>query len=158
MGPDFLRATIPKLRDGESKLHATLGQQLDLCRSYLALMQVRMGGRLNYAVEADPALRDAAFPPSILITLVENAIKHGIESRPGPGRVDLLASLHEGKLLVQVVDDGAGLQPGLGGGMGLANVREQLASRFGARADFRLRPLSGQGVSAEISIPMETVA
>ena len=155
---DFLRATIPKLRDGESKLHATLGQQLDLCRSYLALMQVRMGGRLSYAVEADPALRDAAFPPSILITLVENAIKHGIESKPGPGRVEILASLHEGKLLVQVIDDGAGLQPGLGSGMGLANVREQLASRFGARASFRLRPLSGQGVSAEISIPMETTA
>ncbi|HET6784124.1 MAG TPA: histidine kinase, partial [Pseudoxanthomonas sp.] len=96
---DFLRASIPKLRDGESKLHSTLGQQLDLCRSYLALMQVRMGGRLSYAVEADPALRAAAFPPSILITLVENAIKHGIEPKPGPGRVRIFASLHEGRLL-----------------------------------------------------------
>jgi len=152
---DFLRASIPKLRDGESKLHSTLGQQLDLCRSYLALMQVRMGGRLSYAVEADPALRAAAFPPSILITLVENAIKHGIEPKPGPGCVRILASLHEGRLLVRVVDDGVGLQPGLGSGMGLVNVREQLASRFGGRASFNLHPLPGAGVSAEISIPME---
>jgi sensor histidine kinase YesM len=152
---DFLRASIPRLRDGESKLHSTLGQQLDLCRSYLALMQVRMGGRLSYAVEADPELRDTAFPPSLLITLAENAIKHGIEPKPGPGRVRILASRHEGKLLVQVVDDGAGLQPGLGTGMGLANVREQLAGRFGGRASFGLHPLPGAGVSAEISIPME---
>jgi sensor histidine kinase YesM len=152
---DFLRASIPRLRDGESKLHSTLGQQLDLCRSYLALMQVRMGGRLSYAVEADPELRDTAFPPSLLITLTENAIKHGIEPKPGPGRVRILASRHEGKLLVRVVDDGAGLQPGLGTGMGLANVREQLAGRFGGRASFGLHPLPGAGVSAEISIPME---
>jgi sensor histidine kinase YesM len=155
---DFLRASIPKLRDGESKLHSTLGQQMELCRSYLALMQVRMGGRLSYAVEADPALRAASFPPSILITLAENAIKHGIEPKPGPGRVRILASLREGRLLVQVMDDGAGLQPGLGSGMGLVNVREQLASRFGGRASFALHPLPGAGVSAEISIPMEKSA
>ena len=154
---DFLRASIPKLRDGESKLHSTLGQQLDLCGSYLALMQVRMGGRLSYVVEADPALRAVAFPPSILITLVENAIKHGIELKPGPGQVRILASRHGGSLLVRVVDDGAGLQPGLGGGMGLANVREQLAGRYGGRASFHLRPLSDAGVSAEISIPMEQI-
>lgn len=152
---DFLRATIPRLREGESKLHATLGQQLDLCRSYLALMQVRMGGRLDYVVDADPALREAAFPPSILITLVENAIKHGIEPKPGRGRVELRASLADGCLRVQVVDDGAGLQPGLGGGVGLANVREQLANRFGERASFRLRDLAGQGTCAEVVVPLE---
>ena len=154
---DFLRASIPKMRDGESKLRSTLGEQLDLCSSYLALMQVRMGGRLSYAVESDPELRAVAFPPSILITLVENAIKHGIELKPGPGQVRIVACRHDGSLRVDVVDDGAGLRPGLGGGMGLANVREQLASRYGGRASFQLRPLPGAGVSAEISIPMEQI-
>jgi hypothetical protein len=67
----FLRATIPKLRDDRG-LHATLGQQLDIATSYLALMQVRMGGRLAYTVQADDALRALPFPPSLLITLVEN--------------------------------------------------------------------------------------
>ncbi|HZF97315.1 MAG TPA: histidine kinase [Pseudoxanthomonas sp.] len=154
----FLRASIPRLRDGETSLHSTLGQQLDLCASYLALMQVRTGGRLGYRIEAEAGLRERPFPPALLITLVENAIKHGIEPQPGPGRVDVLADVHQDRLRVRVVDDGAGLQPGIGGGMGLANVREQLAGRFGDAAHFRLRALSGRGASAEIEIPMEPPA
>ena len=155
---DFLRATIPKLREDRG-LHATLGQQLDLCSSYLALMQVRMGGRLTYDVRADEALRAAPFPPSLLITLVENAIKHGIEPRSGPGRIEIDAVRDGDALRVQVRDDGAGLQPGLSTGVGLANVREQLAARYGARAAFVLSPAAeGRGVCAEIRVPLGSVA
>ena len=155
---DFLRATIPKLREDRG-LHATLGQQLDLCSSYLALMQVRMGGRLTYDMRADEALRAAPFPPSLLITLVENAIKHGIEPRPGPGRIEIDAVREGDALRVQVRDDGAGLQPGLSTGVGLANVREQLAARYGARAAFVLSPAAeGRGVCAEIRVPLGSVA
>ena len=155
---DFLRATIPKLREDRG-LHATLGQQLDLCSSYLALMQVRMGGRLTYDVRAYEALRAAPFPPSLLITLVENAIKHGIEPRPGPGRIEIDAVRDGDTLRVQVRDDGAGLQPGLSTGVGLANVREQLAARYGARAAFVLSPAAeGRGVCAEIRVPLGSVA
>ena len=155
---DFLRATIPKLREDRG-LHATLGQQLDLCSSYLALMQVRMGGRLTYDVRADEALRAAPFPPSLLITLVENAIKHGIEPRPGPGRIEIDAVRDGDALRVQVRDDGAGLQPGLSTGVGLANVREQLAARYGARAAFVLSPAAeSRGVCAEIRVPLGSVA
>ena len=155
---DFLRATIPKLREDRG-LHATLGQQLDLCSSYLALMQVRMGGRLTYDMRADEALRAAPFPPSLLITLVENAIKHGIEPRPGPGRIEIDAVRDGDALRVQVRDDGAGLQPGLSTGVGLANVREQLAARYGARAAFVLSPAAeGRGVCAEIRVPLGSVA
>ncbi|AKC85944.1 sensor histidine kinase [Pseudoxanthomonas suwonensis] len=148
----FLRATIPKLRDDRG-LHSTLGQQLDICASYLALMQVRMGGRLSYTVRADEGLRALPFPPSLLITLVENAIKHGIEPRPGPGRIEVSAVREGGRLRIRVADDGAGLQPGVGGGMGLANVREQLAQRFGAQAGLQLRPGGERGVVAEIEVP-----
>ena len=155
---DFLRATIPKLREDRG-LHATLGQQLDLCSSYLALMQVRMGGRLTYDVRAYEALRAVPFPPSLLITLVENAIKHGIEPRPGPGRIEIDAVRDGDALRVQVRDDGAGLQPGLSTGVGLANVREQLAARYGARAAFVLSPAAeGRGVCAEIRVPLGSVA
>jgi len=155
---DFLRATIPKLRDDRG-LHATLGQQLDICSSYLALMQVRMGGRLAYAVRADDALRASPFPPSLLITLVENAIKHGIEPRPGPGRIDIEAVREDGMLRVQVSDDGAGLQPGLSTGVGLANVREQLSARYGTHAAFALAPaVGGRGVCAEIRVPLGSSA
>ena len=152
-----LRATIPKLRDGDSLLHSTLGQQLDICASYLELMRLRMGGRLSYAVEAEPALRRHAFPPLLLIMLVENAIKHGIEPQPGPGRVEVRASLRGERLVLSVVDDGAGLKPGLGSGVGLANVREQLVTRFGDQATFSLRGLAGgRGAVAEITLPLDT--
>jgi len=155
---DHLRATIPKLRDGESLLHSTLGQQLDICASYLELMRLRMGGRLSHAVEASDDLRARPFPPLLLITLVENAIKHGIEPRPGPGRVEVRASTRGDRLVLSVVDDGAGLQPGLGAGVGLANVREQLANRYADQATLTLRSLAGRGAVAEIVVPLEPQA
>lgn len=155
---DFLRVTIPRLREGDGALDSTLGQQLDLCERYLALMQVRMGGRLSYAIEADAALRGRPFPPSLLITLVENAIKHGIEPKRGAGRIEVRASQEYDLMWVRVVDDGVGLAPGLGGGVGLANVRGQLATRYGSRAVLRLRTLEVGGVSAEMGVPGEQVA
>ena len=151
---EHLRATIPKLRDGESILHSSLGQQLDICASYLGLMKLRMGGRLAFAVEAEAELREHPFPALLLITLVENAIKHGIEPQPGLGRIDVRASRKGQRLCVSVVDDGAGLQPGLGSGVGLANVRDQLQTRFQGRAAFSLRGLAGgRGAVAEIQVP-----
>jgi len=154
---EFLRATIPRLRegDGDTALRSTLGEQLDLCARYLALMEVRMGGRLHWSVQVDAPLRAQPFPPSLLITLVENAIKHGIEPQPGAGHVDLVAGVVEGRLRVEVIDDGAGLKPGLGSGMGLANVREQLAQRFGPRAGLSLQPCAGRGVVARIELPLD---
>lgn len=150
-----LRATIPKLRDGEALLNSTLGQQLDICESYLALMKLRIGGRLEYAVEAAAHLRSRPYPPLLLITLVENAVKHGIEPSSGAGRIDVRARLDGEALVVEVVDDGVGLQPGTGGGVGLANVREQLAIRYGGDASVRLAGRGGEGARAEIRVPLE---
>ena len=153
---DHLRATIPQLRDdGDGLVHSTLGQQLDICTSYLELMRLRMGGRLSYTIEADEALRARPYPPLLLITLVENAIKHGIEPKPGPGRVVVRALEDADHLNVMVIDDGVGLQPGLGSGVGLANVREQLLERYGGRAALHMRSAPGQGVEAEIRLPLE---
>lgn len=153
-----LRATIPKLRDGEANLHSTLGQQLDICASYLEVMRLRTGDRLSFHIHADAALRALPYPPLLLLTLVENAVKHGIEPKPGPGRIELHASRDGETLRVGVNDDGAGLRPGIGTGMGLANVRAQLETRFGSRATLRLSGRDGAGVLAEIAIPMEPAA
>jgi signal transduction histidine kinase len=150
---DYLRATIPTLRDRAAA--TTLGQQMDLCVSYLALMQVRMGDRLAVEPDVPESLRAHPFPPLILIGLVENAIKHGIEPRPGSGRVAIRARADAGALVVQVEDDGAGLHPGAGGGLGLENVRAQLATRYGAAARFSLASRPGGGAVAEIRVPME---
>jgi signal transduction histidine kinase len=151
---DYLRATIPKLRDDAPALHSTLGQQLDLCAHYLELMRLRTAGRLQYTIEAGEEVRALGFPPLLLIILVENAIKHGIEPRPGPGRVTMSALCEGGELRVTVADDGKGLQPGIGGGLGLANLRAQLDTLYGGRAAFALRSGSTGGACAELRIPL----
>lgn len=152
---DYLRATIPRLRNEETALHSTLGQQLDLCASYLELMRLRTSGRLSYAIEAEAGLRALSFPPMLLISLVENAIKHGIEPKRGPGMVTIVAARQDDMLTVSVIDDGLGLQPGVGGGLGLANVRAQLETRYGARAGFQLVSEPARGARAELRIPLD---
>jgi hypothetical protein len=155
---DYLRATIPRLRDGTAGLDSTLGQQLEICDSYLRLMQVRMGGRLDYQITVDPELAAAPFPPLLLINLVENAIKHGIEPRPGPGRISLRAQGDDQRLTVTVIDDGVGLRDGLGDGVGLSNVREQLRVRYGDRGSCSLTGGPEGGTTARIEIPREAEA
>lgn len=152
----YLRASIPRMRDGVGVLDGTLGDQVDLCAHYLDVMRVRTGGRLRYAIDVAAPLRALPFPPLLLITLVENAVKHGVEPKPGPGCVELQAEQRAGRLHVRVLDDGVGLRPdALSTGMGLANVREQLAALYGARAALRLRRRAPQGTLAELELPLE---
>jgi signal transduction histidine kinase len=151
---DYLRATIPKLRADANSTTTTVADQVDLCRRYLELMQLRMGDRLQFRIEAPEAVRALPFPPLLLISLVENAIKHGIEPRPGPGEVRIEALRHVDRLDLRVSDNGVGLKPGLGSGLGLTNIREQLRTRYGARAELDLRSADGGGVVATIRIPL----
>ncbi|MGH8259807.1 MAG: sensor histidine kinase [Steroidobacteraceae bacterium] len=152
-----LRATLPRLRADIGSAHSTLDQQIDICESYLALMQVRLGGRLRYTVDVPPPLRCHPFPPLMLISLVENAIKHGIEPSDHGGNVVVSAEVeaHAGgpRLAVSVVDDGVGLRSEVGGGMGLRNIREQLAARFGSQGTLIVRGRTIGGVSATIRFP-----
>jgi hypothetical protein len=155
---DHLRATMPKMRGGTGEVSPTLSDQVEVCASYLALMQVRMGERLQYRVDIPAELRALSFPPLILISLVENAIKHGVEPKPGGGMVWIRAELAgwgEGqRLSVSVEDDGLGLRPGLSDGVGLSNVRAQLAARFGDRASLTLVGQQGGGVCATVRVPV----
>ena len=156
---EHLRATIPKLRDDTGKLASTLGQQLDICSSYLKLMQVRMGSRLSYTVSVPDSFRELEFPPLMLISLVENAIKHGVETKPGDAHIQIQAEkivtdTQEEKLKVSVFDNGAGLSAGLGGGLGLANIREQLKARFDGAAKLDIGSHSAGGTLASIEIPL----
>jgi Histidine kinase/Histidine kinase-, DNA gyrase B-, and HSP90-like ATPase len=156
---DYLRATIPRFREQASGVDSTLGQQLEICENYLELMKVRMGGRLERAVEVDAGLREVAFPALLLISLVENAIKHGLEPKPGPGRILIRAVRDragaEERLAVSVIDDGTGLRDGTGSGVGLSNVREQLRARYGDRAQLTLTGAAGAGTTARIVVPLE---
>lgn len=154
---DHLRATMPKLRAGVGQSYSTLAEQLEVCESYIKVMQVRMGSRLAYARDVPFKLLGHPFPPLMLISLVENAIKHGIEPRPGGGSISLCAAVEDRgvtpQLVVSVIDDGAGLKPGVGGGVGLENIRAQLAARFGDHGELLVRARPAGGVVATIRVP-----
>ena len=154
---DHLRATLPKLRADVGSLHSTLAEQLEVCASYLAVMQVRMGERLRYEIDISAAVREHPFPPFMLISLVENAIKHGVEPSAVGGSITIRAAVvgagEERSLEVSVEDDGMGLRPGLGDGVGLANLRAQLAAKFGARGRFSIVGRADRGVCATITVP-----
>jgi hypothetical protein len=156
---DHLRATIPKFRGDSGKLFSTLGQQLDICASYLTLMQVRMGRRLSFEINVPTHFREYEFPPLMLISLVENAIKHGLETKPGEGHVEIRAEkvitdARDEKLQVNVLDNGLGLSTGLGGGLGLSNIREQLKVRFADAAKLSIATRPEGGTIASIEIPL----
>lgn len=155
---EYLRATIPQLRSDGSSAQARLGAQLEAARAYLALMHARMP-RLNYSVEADPDLLRASMPPLMLISLVENAVKHGIESKVGSARIDVHARQvrHNGAdaMELSVRDDGIGFNGATAGsGIGLSNIRERLAALYGDRANLTLKALPGGGVDAIILLPL----
>lgn len=154
---DHLRATMPKLRAEMGSARSTLQDQLDVCESYLKVMQIRMLPRLRYTIDVPDSLRAHPFPSYMLISLVENAIKHGIEPNPSGGNIVVTASVesrHDARqLAVCVTDDGAGLQPGTGKGVGLENIRAQLAALFGSDAALTVRARQLSGVEATIRVP-----
>jgi signal transduction histidine kinase len=152
---DYLRASIPRLRsDGVEQ--ATLGAQLDIVRAYLGLMAARMP-RLAFEVDAPAELLAAPCPPLMLISLAENAVKHGIEPRIGPARIEVTARRAEdGRLEITVADDGAGFgASAAGGGLGLANIRERLQQMYQGRAALTLKARPEGGVAATIVLPTE---
>jgi LytS/YehU family sensor histidine kinase len=152
---DYLRAAIPRLRSsGDSD--ATLGAQLDIVRAYLGLMSARMP-RLSWAVQADDELLALRCPPLMLISLAENAVKHGAEPKVGPVRVEVVAQRRsDGGLEVTVADDGAGFgASGGGSGLGLSNIRERLRQIHGDTAALGLKALPDGGVAATLSLPPE---
>ncbi|HEY4294643.1 sensor histidine kinase [Luteibacter sp.] len=149
----YLRVALPRIRTTGIE-EATLGRQIDLCLGYLEIMNVRTAGRIRVHVDASDTVRALPFPPLILLTLVENAMTHGIEPKPGPGMIAIVAGMVDGFLSVSVEDDGLGLQPGTTPGLGLANVSAQLRDRFGTRARFDIASRAGGGVSASIHIPL----
>jgi hypothetical protein len=154
-----LRATLPKMRATTGVAQSTLGEQFAICASYLDLMKVRLGERLRVDISLPPELQDVPFPPLLLISLVENAIKHGVEPKPGVTHVILGARVVDDggrkRLEVRVEDDGAGLRLGMGEGTGLANIRTQLLTRFASAAALELSERSAGGVLARLVLPLE---
>ena len=148
---NYLRAALPAMRESGS----TLGRELELARSFLTILKMRMRERLVFSIDHDPGLANARVPPMVLPTLVENAIKHGLSPLPEGGRIDIHARREGDDLLVEVRDNGAGFSGSTGAGVGLANTRSRLSALYGARAKMTLTAGAPRGVTASIRLPVE---
>jgi hypothetical protein len=146
----YLRNSLPRT-EGEM---STLGEELERARAYLEIMKIRMGDRLAVQVEVPDALKAAPMPPMMLQTLVENAVKHGLEPMTGGGTVWIIARESAGKVSVTVADDGRGFGgDSAGTGLGLKNLRERLKLAYGEAASFTIGPNFPSGVAATIMTP-----
>ncbi len=146
----YLRAAVPRMQE----VGTTLGQELELVRAYLELMQMRIPDRLQFALHIEPAANSQQCPPMTLLTLVENAVRHGIDPREEGGRIDVDVWLRDGRCHVRVTDTGVGLQSKGGGlGTGLSTLRERMQLAFGGDAQLRLTEIQPHGVCAELEFP-----
>jgi len=151
----YLRAAVPRLHEART----TIDQELQLVRAYLELMHMRMPDRLQYGFEVEAAALPLACPPTTLLTLVENAVRHGIDPSEEGGRIDVRVELREGRCRAQVRDTGVGLRAqGKGLGTGLAALLERLKLAFGEDARLDLRPLAPRGMCAELDFPARAPA
>ena len=146
----YLRIALPQARNRTG----TFGDEIVLVRSYLDLCRMRMGERMVFSIEVASALDALAFPPMLLVTLVENAIQHGLEPAGG-GEVIVRARRRGAVLEVEVLDNGAGFGAAAssGTGVGLVNVRRQLAARYAGEGRLLLQSREPRGALAGISIP-----
>jgi signal transduction histidine kinase len=145
----FLRAATPSMREE----YTTLAQEGALVQAYLAIMRVRLGARLAFSVLIPCELESFRLPPGMLITLVENAIKHGIEPHAPGGEVRVTATRQDERVVVTVADTGAGISDMPGPGIGLANIRERLQLLCGDRAELCLAENEPRGFVARLDFP-----
>jgi sensor histidine kinase YesM len=146
----YLRYSLPRTEDSLS----TIGEELERARAYLDIMKIRMGTRLQLQIEVADNLRAVLFPSMMLQTLVENAIKHGLEPQSGGGTIWILARHNDQSVAVTVADDGRGFSAeGAGTGIGLRNVRERLRLAYGSAASFAIVAIFPSGVAATINVP-----
>ncbi|WP_369980509.1 sensor histidine kinase [Xanthomonas bundabergensis] len=147
----YLHAAVPRLHEPTT----TLGEELALVRAYLELMYMRMPDRLQYAIETDASLHAVRCPTLTLLTLVENAVKHGIDPAEDGGRIVIRIWRDGGRCHLRVEDSGAGLgASGQGLGTGLATLRDRLALSFGAGADLQVAAHLPHGTRADIGFPL----
>ena len=151
----YLRAAVPRLHDAT----ATFRQELELVRAYLEVMHMRMPDRLQYLFSADDAALDLECPPMALLTLVENAVRHGIDPSEVGGRIEVRVMRRDARVSAQVIDTGVGLRGGSEGlGTGLANLRERLKLAYRDDAQLRLIAVEPHGTCAELDLPARAEA
>jgi signal transduction histidine kinase len=147
----YVRLVLPQMRCQPT----TLKQDVELARAYLGVLQVRMGERLAVRFDVPEPAAALPFPALALSTLTENAIKHGLNSVPEGGAIEITAHVAEGSLTVRVADTGAGWRGESGTGGGLANLRARLAALHGSAASLVLEANVPRGIRATITVPVQ---
>ncbi|NNG23721.1 sensor histidine kinase [Telluria aromaticivorans] len=149
----YLRAVLPQMRD--NAVVTGLGREVDMVTAYLALLKMRMEERLTVVMRVPEGLRSAAFPPMMLQSMVENAIKHGLECKPEGGTLEITAEVVDNRLRVTVSDDGVGfgVVPSDGTGLGLQTIRDRLKLLHGDAGQLHIAANSPSGVIAMIEVP-----
>jgi len=147
----YFAVALPRMREADSDL----AREAELIEAYLGVHRVRMGQRLNYRIDFPPELAHTRVPPMMLLTLCENAIKHGLNPLPEGGFIRVRAASQGDDLLLEVSDSGHGFHEGegTGGGTGLANIRARLQAAFGSTARLTLQPNQPRGITATIVLP-----
>jgi hypothetical protein len=152
----YLRVTL----SGSRALAHPLSAEFDRLGDYLELMSVRMDARLAYTLDLPDDLREVPVPPLLLQPLVENAIRHGLEPQVEGGEISIRARREGARLVIEVRDTGVGIDddvsPPEGGGFGLAQVRERLATVYGAQSAMTMSTVPAGGTSAIITFPLPT--
>jgi sensor histidine kinase YesM len=152
----YLRRAVPSMRAQASTVQA----ECELVQAYLEIMKLRLGGRLQTEVVCNADVTQLPLPPMMLATLVENAIKHGIEPLPQGGRIAVLACREGDDLCITVTDTGAGLPSAhdaatvVGDGVGLANIADRLRALYGDAASLSVCSRLGGGVVASLRIAL----
>ncbi|MDT8999742.1 histidine kinase [Paucibacter sp. APW11] len=149
----YLRAAVPRLHETQTRL----GQELDMVRAYLALMQLRMPDRLRFELDVAAGCEPLLCPPLTLMTLVENAIRHGIDPSLDGGLIALRVRIREGRCQASVRDSGVGPRPGsMGLGTGLSRLRERLQVLFGDDIAMQTHVIQPHGFMVELDWPART--
>jgi signal transduction histidine kinase len=144
----FLRASLAEMRSEQ----VTLRQEFALVEAYLKVMKARLGERLDFTFALPDELAQVTMPGMLVLTLVENAIKHGVEPSLRGGVVSVSARQQDGAARIRVEDSGVGMSAQPGEGMGLENVRRRLQLAYGEAASMTLRDAE-QGTIADIIVP-----
>jgi signal transduction histidine kinase len=155
----LLRASMPTMREAGDGGPRDLRRELEVIRPYLEILKVRMEDRLHTEVDVPEGLQSAEFPSMMIQTLVENAIKHGLEPKPEGGRLRVSAEVQHGKLAVTVADSGVGFGKAAtaGTGVGLANIRERLQLLYGNKATLSVRENPGGGTAVTVTVPYKSI-
>jgi len=147
----YLRSTLSRTRGKDT----CLKDEIDIVNAYLAIQKIRMGKRLQYKIDVSKDVEDIPFPPLLIQPLVENSIRHGLESEIDGGEIRVNAFSKDKFLTIIVCDTGKGANKLSSNGIGLQNVNERLSSVFHQKAEIKIKDNQPKGLIVTLNIPLE---